>query len=85
MAHPDEPRRPPQLTDRERAVLDIERAHPLHSSAKDRLISDRLGISPVRFYQVLGRVVSTEAALAADPMLVRRVRRLQCPPGSRAA
>lgn len=76
---------PPQLTPRERAVLDIEAAHPRHSAAKERAIERVLRVSPVRFYQLLDRLCATDAALAADPILVRRVLRLQRARDGRAA
>lgn len=79
------PERLLELTPFERAVLDVEAEHPAHSAAKEQAIRTRLGVSPVRFYQLLGRVSRSEAALAAEPMLVRRVLRLQAGPGERAA
>ena len=34
-------------------------------------------LSPTRYYQVLNEVIDNPAALAEDPLLVRRLRRLR--------
>ena len=34
-------------------------------------------LSPTRYYQVLNNVIDNPAALAEDPLLVRRLRRLR--------
>ncbi|MBW8766047.1 MAG: DUF3263 domain-containing protein [Geodermatophilales bacterium] len=38
---------------------------------------DRFGVTPTRYYQVLNALVDRPDALAADPLLVRRLRRLR--------
>ena len=65
------------LTDRDRAILALEAAWPRHSGAKEEAIRTRLGMSPARYYQLLGRLIDSEQALEHDPMLVRRLRRLR--------
>jgi hypothetical protein len=65
------------FTERDRAVLHLEAAWPRHSGAKEEIIRAQLGMSAARYYQVLGRLVESEAALEYDPMLVRRLRRLR--------
>ncbi|WEK60474.1 MAG: DUF3263 domain-containing protein [Candidatus Microbacterium colombiense] len=65
------------LTERDRAVLAIEAAWPRHGSAKEEVIRAQLGMSAARYYQVLGRLLESDAALEYDPMLVRRLRRLR--------
>ncbi|GAA4782145.1 DUF3263 domain-containing protein [Microbacterium gilvum] len=67
----------PVLTARESAILAFEAEWPWHGGAKEEAIRSRLGLSPARYYQLLGRIIDTEAALAADPLLVRRLRRLR--------
>ncbi|PJI52270.1 hypothetical protein CTI14_45120 [Methylobacterium radiotolerans] len=37
----------------------------------------RLGMSAARYYQLLARLIDSEAALAFDPILVGRLRRLR--------
>jgi len=63
--------------DRARSVLDLERRWAGSGGRKARLIRERLGISPTRYHQVLVRTIDLPEALAYDPMLVRRLRRLR--------
>lgn len=65
------------LTERDRAILAMEIAWPRHSSAKEQAIRAQLGMSAARYYQLVGRLIESDAALAYDPMLVRRLRRLR--------
>lgn len=65
------------LTDRDRAILALEAAWPRHGGAKEEAIRTKLGMSPARYYQLLGRLIDSEEALEHDPMLVRRLRRLR--------
>ena len=68
---------PEPLPDRDAAILALEAAWPRHSGAKEEEIRARIGLTPARYYQVLGRLIDTEAALAHDPLLVRRLRRIR--------
>ena len=63
--------------DRARSVLELERRWASSGGRKARLIRERLGISPTRYHQVLVRTIDLPEALAYDPMLVRRLRRLR--------
>ena len=63
------------LTDRDRAILDFERGWWLLPSSKGAAIRDRLDLSPTRYYQLLNRLIDDPAALAHDPLVVRRLRR----------
>lgn len=65
------------LTDRDRAILALEAAWPRHGGAKEEVIRAQLGMSAARYYQLLARLIETDAALEHDPMLVRRLRRLR--------
>lgn len=65
------------LTDRDRAILALEAAWPRHGGSKEEAIRSKLGMSPARYYQLLGRLIDTEQALEHDPLLVRRLRRLR--------
>lgn len=64
------------LDDRSRAILELERGWWRASGAKEDAIRD-LGLSPSRYYELLGALLDDDAALAHDPMLVRRLRRLR--------
>lgn len=65
------------LTERDRAILALEAAWPRHGGAKEEAIRAQLGMSPARYYQLLGRLIDTAAALEHDPLLVRRLRRIR--------
>jgi len=65
------------LDDRARAILDFEREAWKLQVPKERAIRERFGFSAARYHQVLQRLIDTRAALAYDPMLVRRLRRLR--------
>lgn len=64
-----------ELTDLEVAVLDFEREWLQSPAAKEQAIRSQLGLSGARYYQILGRLIETPAALAYDPLLVRRLLR----------
>ena len=65
------------LTDRDRALLDFEGEWRRHRGAKEEAIRTELGLSPARYYQLLGRLIDTVEALEHDPMLVKRLRRVR--------
>lgn len=66
-----------ELGPRERGILEFERQWWRYAGAKEQAIRDKFGISPTHYYQVLNALLDTPAALAADPMLVKRLRRLR--------
>ena len=68
---------PAGLSRREHEMLTFERHWWRHAGAKETAIRDRFGVPPTRYYQVLNALVDRPAALAADPLLVRRLRRLR--------
>ena len=65
------------LDDRDRAILDFEREWWQHPGAKEDAIRQTFGLSPARYYQVLGKLMDSEAALVYDPMLVKRLQRVR--------
>ena len=65
------------LDDRARAILDFEREAWRLDGPKERSIRERFGFSPTRYHHLLHRIIDTPAALAYDPMLVRRLRRIR--------
>lgn len=70
------PARRPEPTDEQ--LLTFEAAHSpgAYTGLKDEAIRKDLGIRPARYYQLLGRLIWLEEALAIDPMLTNRLRRL---------
>ncbi len=68
---------PGQLDPRGRAILDFEREWWKYAGGKEEAIRERFGVSPTRYYQLLNRLIDDDDALAHDPMLVKRLRRLR--------
>ena len=68
---------PGGLTRRELDILDFERKWWKYAGAKEEAIRELFDLSATRYYQVLNAVVDKPEALAADPMLVKRLRRLR--------
>ncbi|MEV6114970.1 DUF3263 domain-containing protein [Streptomyces sp. NPDC052109] len=66
-----------ELAPREQAVLALERRAFPGPGAKERAIREELGLSPVRYYQLLNALLDDERALAHDPVTVNRLRRVR--------
>ncbi|MFF3552509.1 DUF3263 domain-containing protein [Streptomyces tsukubensis] len=65
------------LPDRDRAVLAMERRSWSGPGAKERAVREQLGMSPVRYYQLLNALLDDPRALAHDPVTVNRLRRVR--------
>lgn len=65
------------LSRRDREILAFERQWWKYAGAKEQAIRELFDMSATRYYQVLNALIDTPAALAADPMLVKRLRRLR--------
>jgi hypothetical protein len=65
------------LTRRDREILAFERQWWKYAGAKEQAIRELFDMSATRYYQVLNGLIDSSAALAADPMLVKRLRRLR--------
>ena len=65
------------LTRREREILAFERQWWKYAGAKEQAIRDLFDMSATRYYQVLNALIDRPESLAADPMLVKRLRRLR--------
>lgn len=68
---------PDGLSRREHDILAFERQWWKYAGAKEEAIKELFGLSATRYYQVLNALVDRPEALAADPMLVKRLRRLR--------
>jgi hypothetical protein len=66
-----------ELTDLQVQVLAFEQQWWKYAGAKETAIRDTFDMSATRYYQVLNALIDHPAALEADPMLVRRLRRLR--------
>ena len=65
------------LSRRDREILAFERQWWKYAGAKEQAIRELFDMSTTRYYQVLNALIDSPAALAADPMLVKRLRRLR--------
>ncbi|WP_161926097.1 DUF3263 domain-containing protein [Gordonia crocea] len=65
------------LSRREHDILSFERQWWKYAGAKEDAIKELFGLSATRYYQILNALVDRPEALAADPMLVKRLRRLR--------
>jgi hypothetical protein len=66
-----------RLTEREQRILAFERKWWKHAGSKEQAIRDAFDLSATRYYQVLNGLLDNPAALAHDPVLVGRLRRLR--------
>lgn len=66
-----------ELTDTERAMLDLERHWWKFAGAKDRRIRDLFDLNSTSYYRILNALIDRPEALAHDPVLVHRLRRLR--------
>lgn len=62
---------------RDRELLDFEREAWKLRMPKERAIRERFGFSAARYHQLLNRAIERPEAIAYDPMLVRRLRRIR--------
>src|SRR5215218_6968587 len=65
------------LTDREREILAFERQWWKYAGAKEQAVRELFDMSATRYYQVLNALIDRPDALAFDPMLVKRLRRMR--------
>ena len=66
---------PGDLGERERGILAFERQWWRHAGAKEEAIWRSFGVGPTAYYQLLTRLLDDPAAMAYDPMLVKRLQR----------
>ena len=67
----------PALSERDGDILTFERQWWRYAGAKEDAVRDLFSMSATQYYQVLNGLIDTEAALAHDPMLVKRLRRMR--------
>ena len=66
-----------ELSERDQQILAFERQWWKYAGAKETAIRDLFDMSATRYYQVLNALIDKPEALVADPMLVKRLRRLR--------
>lgn len=64
-----------ELTDRHRDMFEFERTWWEFDEPRDELIRARFGCSPEQYYAELNSVLDSPAAMAHDPLVVRRFQR----------
>jgi hypothetical protein len=69
------PERP--LSDRDLEILAFERQWWKYAGSKEQAIKELFDMSSTRYYQVLNALLDNPAALEADPMLIKRLRRMR--------
>ncbi len=66
-----------ELTERDRAILDFERAWWHETGPKEALIQERFELSATRYYEILSELLESPDAYVYDPLGVRRLRRMR--------
>jgi hypothetical protein len=66
-----------ELSDRDAEILTFERQWWKFAGAKEQAIRDKFEMSATRYYQLLNALIDRPEALAHDPLLVKRLRRLR--------
>jgi hypothetical protein len=66
-----------ELAERDQKILGFERQWWKYAGAKEQSIRDEFDMSATRYYQVLNALIDRPEALAYDPMLIKRLRRLR--------
>lgn len=65
------------LSERDRDILGMERLWWRYAGAKEQAIRETFGMSSTRYYQLLNALIDRDEALAFDPLLVKRLRRMR--------
>ena len=65
------------LRTRDIEILDFERSWWKHAGVKEQAIKDHFSMSATKYYQLLNELLEDPAALAHDPILVKRLRRMR--------
>jgi hypothetical protein len=65
------------LSDRDREIIAFERQWWKYAGAKEQAVRELFDMSATRYYQVLNALIDNPNALAADPMLIKRLHRLR--------
>lgn len=65
------------LDPRSRAILDFEREWWRYAGHKEQAIREHFDMSPTTYYKAVNDLIDQDAAMAYDPMLVKRMRRMR--------
>ena len=75
--HDDERDSHSRLSDRDLEILAFERQWWKYAGSKEQAIKELFDMSSTRYYQVLNALLDNPHALEADPMLIKRLRRMR--------
>ncbi len=65
------------LSERDERILAFERHWWKFAGSKEDAVREEFSMSATEYYQVLNALIDSEPALAHDPMLVKRLRRMR--------
>ena len=65
------------LSELEVKMLEFERSWWRHAGVKESSIKELFNLTPPAYYQLLNNLIDREAAVMAEPILVKRLRRLR--------
>jgi hypothetical protein len=65
------------LSERDREIIDFERQWWKYAGSKETAIKELFDLSSTRYYQVLNALIDDPAAIAYDPMLMKRLARMR--------
>ena len=65
------------LTDLEVRILDFERQWWKYAGIKDSAIRELFNLSAKQYYELLNNLIDRPDAMAASPLLIKRLRRLR--------
>ena len=66
-----------QLSQRDRAILDFEQSWWESATPRDQAVREQFQLTESEYAEVLNQLVASEAAVLAEPLLIRRLRRLR--------
>ena len=68
---------PTGLSELELKLLDFERNWWRHAGSKESAIKELFSLTPPAYYQMLNNLIDRNDALLAEPILVKRLRRIR--------
>ena len=66
-----------KLSQRDRGILDFEQSWWESATPRDQAVREQFQLTESEYAEVLNQLVASEAALLAEPLLIRRLRRLR--------
>jgi hypothetical protein len=68
---------PTGLSELDLRLLEFERTWWRHAGSKESAIRELFNLTPPAYYQMLNNLIDRQAALLAEPILVKRLRRIR--------